>query len=118
MSDLVLKAFPLLKEAAHIRRLASPVPLVPDAVFDIFIVDSKGFFALVSTDYADPQEQGRELGGISGQYEFDFLYLVRPFGGSGEIKILPHDEMDDDFFVVVSRGSQKVYCYLAALSYK
>lgn len=102
----------------HIRQLAPPVPLVPDTTFDIFVADSQSFFALVTTDYADPYDQSRELKDISGQYEFEFAYLVKPVENKNTIKVLPHDEMDGTFFIAIPHKKYELYYYLAKLDTK
>lgn len=115
----VLETFPVLSNAKFLRRLASPVPLIPDTMFDIYIIDSQGFLALVTTDYVDPHSQSRELKSISGQYGFEFINLIKPYDkDNGTIEILEHDEMETDFFVVRPYKSYKVYYYLANLKTK
>lgn len=115
----VLKAFPLLSDAIFVRRLASPVPLVPDTTFDIFMTSSKQFLTLVTTDYADPYDQSRKLKSISGKYEFEFDNIVKSHSENNEtIDVLEHDDMDGDFFVTTPYKNYKLYYYLANLKTK
>ena len=114
--DSVLKAFPSIQDKVSTRRLASPVPLVPDTTFDIFVTDSQEFFALVTTDYADPYDQSSELKSISGSYGFEFDSLQKPFSKNGEsIGILENDDIDRSFFVTAPYKNHKLYYYLANL---
>lgn len=113
--DSVLEAFPSLQGKASVRQLASPVPLVPDTTFDIFVSDSQDFFALVTTDYADPYDQSNELKSISGSYEFEFDSLQKPFDNEVTIEVLPHDEMDGNFFVTAPYKKYRLYYYVANL---
>lgn len=115
MPESVLGAFPLLQNGVFVRQLASPTPLVPDTTFDIFIVDSRSFFTLVTTDYVDLYNQSHELKNISGQYKFVFTHLVKPFNNEKTIKVLSNDEMDGSFFVTATHKKSQLYYYLAAL---
>ncbi len=108
----VLNAFPQLKDAIFVRRLASPVPLVPDTTFDIFIMNDKNFIAFVTTDYADPAPQSLELKQISGQYEFVYKNLFKPFSRNEFISIFDHDDMEGDFLVKVDA----TYYYVANIT--
>lgn len=112
--EIALGAFSILSDAASVRRLASPVPLVPDTTFDIFITHSQGYLALVTTDYVDPWHQSRELRDISGQHEFEFLNLVKPYSEDAEtIEIRKNNEIEQVFFVALADEKHKQYCYLA-----
>ena len=116
--DSVLEAFPSIRNKVSVRQLASPVPLVPDTTFDIFISDSQCFFALVTTDYADPCSQSHELKSISGSYEFEFDDLQKPFSENSEtISILKNDDMDGSFFVTAPYKNHKLYYYVANLKF-
>lgn len=115
LPGIVREAFPAIVEAVFVRQLASPVPLVPDTTFDIYIEGSKDYIALVTTDYADPLDQSQELKKISGQYEFEFSNLIKPYGQDGIVTILEHDEMDGDFFVTTPHKNYNLYYYLANL---
>lgn len=114
--DSVLEAFPAIRNKASVRQLASPVPLVPDTTFDIFISDPQCSFALVTTDYADPYSQSHELKSISGSHEFEFDNLQMPFSENREtIGILENDNMDVNFFVTVPYKKYRLYYYVANL---
>ncbi len=114
--DSVFEAFPYIRDKVSVRRLASPVPLVPDTTFDIFMSDSQDFFALVTTDYADPFTQSHELKSISGSYEFEFDSLQKPFSEDGEtICILENSDIDENFFVTAPYENYKLYYYVANL---
>ena len=114
--DSVLEAFPSIRNKVSVRQLASPVPLVPDTTFNIFMSDSRGSFALVTTDYADPYNQSHELKSISGSYEFEFDDLQKPFSENSEtISILKNDDMDGSFFVTAPYKNHKLYYYVANL---
>lgn len=116
---VVDEAFPVLSDAIFVRQLASPIPLVSDTTFDVYIKDSSDYIALVATDYADPLHQSQELKSISGQYEFEFSSLVRPYAKDGStIGVLENDEMDGDFFVTAPYKNYKLYYYLANLTLK
>ena len=114
--DSVLEAFPSIRNKVSVRQLASPVPLVPDTTFDIFISDPQCSFALVTTDYADPYSQSHELKSISGSHEFEFDSLQMPFSKNREtISILENDDMDGSFFVTAPYKNYKLYYYIANL---
>lgn len=110
----VLDAFPVLSDATFVKRLASPVPLVPDTTFDIFVTLSQDFLCLVTTDYPDPEHQSLELKSISGDYEFEFINLLKP-GGKGDetVKILEHDDMDGDFLIYLPYAKYRLGYYVA-----
>lgn len=112
--EIALNAFSILSDATPVRRLASPVPLVPDTTFDIFVTQSQGYLALVTTDYVDPWHQSHELRDISGQHEFEFINLIKPYSESAEtIEIRKNDEIEQIFFVAITDEKQKEYYYLA-----
>lgn len=108
---IVSEAFPVLTDAMFILQ---PTPL-PDTTFDIFVTNSKYYIALVTTDYADPYDQSRELKNISGSYEFEFGSLKKPFDNKATIEVLPHDQMDGNFFVTAPYKKYKLYYYVANL---
>lgn len=113
---VALEAFPILSNATFIRRLASPIPLVPDTTFDILTTDSQTFLALVTTDYADPQNQSVELKSISGQLGFEFVNLLKPHSKNNKvIEILGHDDMEGDFLIHEPYKNHRRYYYLANL---
>lgn len=74
------------------------------------------YFALVMTDYPDPLDQSRELKQISGEYEFEFAHLIKPYANDQHIEVHPNDDMDDGFFM----PDPKIYYryYLAAAKQK
>jgi len=83
-----------------------------DTNFDVFVVSSQSLLTLVTTDYADPQDQSRELKDISGQYEF--VNLLKPHDNSGEtIEILEHDEMEGDFLIHLPYKNYRLDYYVA-----
>jgi len=117
--DTAKEAFPIISGATFVGRLASPVPLIPDTTFDIYVKDAKDFIALITTDYANPQHQSEELKSISGQNEFEFTDLIKPYSNSGEtIEVQDNDDMRGDFFTTVSHKEYQLYQYLANLKLK
>lgn len=115
--DSVLQAFPLIQDKTSVRQLASPVPLVPDTTFDIFVTDSQDYIALITTDYADPLGQSRELKSISGSYEFEFTNLIMPYDNDRTVEVLEHDEMDGNFLVSVPYKNYRLQYYVANLKF-
>jgi len=114
--ESVLEAYQVLKNKIPVRRLAASVPLDPDTTFDIFEIGSQVFLALVTTDYADPYSQSRELKSISGSHGFEFVNLHKPFSTDGEtIDITKNNKMEGGFFVTAPHGKYKLYYYLANL---
>jgi hypothetical protein len=114
LPEIVLRAFPVLTDAIYIRRLAALVPLVPDTTFDIFMLDSGKIITLVSTDYADPRYQSMELKNASGNYQFEFMNLIKPYRKTNDtLKILDHDDMVDNFLV----NENTTYYYIANTKY-
>lgn len=111
---IVTEAFTRLTRAHYIRRISSPIPLVPDTTFDIFALESGQLLTLVTTDYADPRRQSEELKKASGHYEFEFDSLVLPYTNEDRsITILEHDEMTNNFFV----KELSTYYYVANTRY-
>ena len=115
-SEIINKAFPILDGASYIRQLASLVPLCPDTAFHLFDDKNGGFFVLVMTDYPDPLYQSEELKQISGEYELEFTYLIKPYTNNQHIEIRPNDDIDNDFFV--SDPNSYYRYYLAATKQK
>ncbi len=108
--DTAKEAFPLISGATFVERF-----ILPDTTFDIY-KDTEDFIALVTTDYADPQHQSRELKNISGQNKFEFINLIKPYSDTGEtIEVLDNDDMEGDFFVIIPHKNYHLYCYLANL---
>lgn len=111
--DVINKAFPILNGTSCIRQLASLIPLCPDTTFHLFANKDGCFYALVMTDHPDPQDQSKELKQISGEYKFEFLYLIKPYANDRHIEIREHDDMNEDF-VMKDPNSYYRY-YLAAI---
>ena len=108
---VVLDSFPMLSKLAFIRRYT-----LPDTSFDIFTTDTGELFSLVTTDYADPYDQSRELRNASGEHRFVFEHLIKSHSSDYEIvAILQHDEMEGDFFVTTPYKKYKLYYYLARI---
>jgi len=97
----------LLSHARFIARLAAPVPMVPDTTFALYKNTDEHLFTLVTTDYADPLDQSKELRKISGLYEF--IDLIKPYHNNEMIKIREHDNMDGTFLI----KHANTYYYLA-----
>ena len=116
LPTIVRESFPVVSDATFIRRLASPIPLIPDTTFDIYIKGPGNFMALVTTDYADPRHQSQELKAISGQNEFEFIDLIKPNGSQEKIiTLLDHDDMAGNFFVTAPYKHYQRYYYVANL---
>ena len=114
--EIISEAFPILDDASYIRQLASLVPLCPDTIFHLFANKSGQFFTLVMTDYPAPLDQSRELKQISGEYEFEFAHLIKPYANDQHIEVHPNDDMDDGFFVPDPKSYYRYY--LAAAKQK
>ena len=113
---IINKAFPILDGASYIRQLASLVPLCPDTAFHLFDDKNGGLFALVITDYPDPLYQSEELKQISGEYEFEFAHIIKPYVNTQHINICDNDDMDNNFFVSDPKSYYRYY--LAATKQK
>ncbi len=107
--EIISEAFPILDDASYIRQLASLTPLCPDTIFHLFANKSGQYFALVMTDYPDPLDQSRELKQISGEYEFEFVHLIKPYANDQHIEVHPNDDMDDGFFVADPKSYYRYY---------
>lgn len=64
---------------------------------------------LVMADYPDPLDQSRELKQISGEYEFEFAHLIKPYANDQHIEVHPNDDMDDGFFVPDPKSYYRYY---------
>ena len=106
--EIINEAFPILDDASYIRQLASLVPLCPDTAFHLFTHDGQ-YLALVMTDYPDPLYQSEELKQISGEYEFEFIHIIKPYANDQSIKIRPNEDMDDGFFVADPESYYRYY---------
>lgn len=116
----IMQSFLQLEDAHFLRRLASPVPLVPDTTFDIYVNDSMEYFVLVATDHIDTVSQREELLSISGSNEFKMMTIVKPFNVDGDaIELADIDISDDEWFVKSKEGSaHSTYFYLATIESK
>lgn len=114
----ITQSFPQLDNAHFLRRLASPVPLVPDTIFNIYVNNSQTYFALVATDYIDLEAQRNELTDISGANEFKIMSIVRPLNATGDpIDTTKIDNYDIDWSISYNGdGAYPTYYYLAELS--
>lgn len=109
LPEIISEAFPILGDASYIRQLASLVPLCPDTIFHLFANKGGQYFVLVMTDYPDPLDQSRELKQISGEYEFEFMHLIKPYANDQHIEVHPNDDMDDGFFVSDPKSYYRYY---------
>ncbi len=107
--EIISEAFPILDDASYIRQLASLVPLCPDTIFHLFANKSGQFFTLVMTDYPDPLDQSRELKQTSGEYEFEFVHLIKPYANDQHTEVHPNDDMGDGFFVPDPKSYYRYY---------
>mgnify|MGYP000843735195 CR=1 FL=1 len=110
--EIINEAFPVLDGASYVRQLASLVPLCPDTAFHLFADENGCFFTLVMTDYPDPTSQSTELKQISGEYEFEFTHLIKPYANDKHIAICENDEMNEQFSVP---GPNSYYHYYLAV---
>jgi len=107
--EIISEAFPILDDASYIRHLASLIPLCPDTIFHLFANKGGQYLALVMTDYPDPLDQSRELKQISGEYEFEFAHLIKPYANDQHIEVHPNDDMDDGFFAPDPKSYYRYY---------
>lgn len=110
--EIINEAFPVLDGVSYVRQLASLVPLCPDTAFHLFADENGCFFTLVMTDYPDPTSQSTELKQISGEYEFEFTHLIKPYANDKHIAICENDEMNEQFSVP---GPNSYYHYYLAV---
>ena len=106
--EIINEAFPILDDASYIRQLASLVPLCPDTAFHLSTHNGQ-YFALVMTDHPDPFYQSEGLKQISGEYEFEFTHIIKPYANTQHINIRNNDVMDDSFFVSDPRSYYRYY---------
>ena len=114
--DFITQAFPILKEAAYVREFASFVTLYPDAVYYLFQTVSNQSLVLVAVDYPDPTDESQQVKKLSGGFEFEFTYLIKPYTNEQHLKICPNDEVEELFFVSDPNG--RCHYYLAAVKQK
>ena len=93
--DFITQAFPILKEATYFREFASFITLYPDAGYYLFQTESGQSLILVAIDYPDPIDESRQVKILSGEFEFEFIHLIKPYANDQHIEIRPNDDMDD-----------------------
>ena len=93
--SVVFEAFPTLKKLGYVRQFAPLVPLYPDTAFHLFADNNGRFLVLVTTDYADPINQGQELKNISGEYAFEFTKLIKPYENDEYIEIKENEMLEN-----------------------
>ena len=114
--DFITQAFPVLKEATYVREFASFITLYPDAVYYLFQTTAGQSLILVAIDYPDPTDEIQQVKKISGGFEFEFIYLIKPYANDQHLKICPNDEVEELFFVSDPNG--RCHYYLAAVKQK
>ena len=114
--DFITQAFPVLKEATYVREFASFITLYPDAVYYLFQTTAGQSLILVAIDYPDPTDESQQVKKISGGFEFEFIYLIKPYANDQHLKICPNDEVEELFFVSDPNG--RCHYYLAAVKQK
>ena len=106
--EIINEAFPILDDASYIRQLASLVPLCPDTAFHLFTHTGQ-YFGLLMTDHPNPFYESEELKQISGEYEFEFTHIIKPYANDQSIEIRPNEDMDDSFFVSDPKSYYRYY---------
>ena len=114
--DFITQAFPLLNEATYVREFASFITLYPDAVYYLFQTTAGQSLILVAIDYSDPMDESQQVKKISGGFEFEFTYLIKPYANDQHLRIRPNDEVEELFFVSDPNG--RCHYYLAAVKQK
>ena len=114
--DFITQAFPLLNEATYVREFASFITLYPDAVYYLFQTTASQSLILVAIDYPDPMDESQQVKKISGGFEFEFTYLIKPYANDQHLRICPNDEVEELFFVSDPNGC--CHYYLAAVKQK
>ena len=114
--DFITQAFPVLKEATYVREFASFITLYPDAVYYLFQTTAGQSLILVAIDYPDPTDESQQVKKISGGFEFEFIYLIKPYANDQHLKICPNDEVEELLFVSDPNG--RCHYYLAAVKQK
>ena len=114
--DFITQAFPLLNEATYVREFASFITLYPDAVYYLFQTTADQSLILVAIDYPDPTDESQQVKKISGGFEFEFTYLIKPYANDQHLRICPNDEVEELFFVSDPNGRWRYY--LAAVKQK
>ena len=111
--DFITQAFPILKESTYVREFASFVTLYPDAVYYLFQTTSNQPLILVAIDYPDPLDERQQVKILSGEFEFEFIHLIKPYVNDQHIEVRPNDDMDDSFFIPDPKNCY--HYYLAAV---
>ena len=114
--DFITQAFPMLNEATYVREFASFITLYPDAVYYLFQTTAGQSLILVAIDYPGPTDESQQVKKISGGFEFEFTYLIKPYANDQHLKICPNDEVEELFFV--SNPNGRCHYYLAAVKQK
>ena len=114
--DFITQAFPLLNEATYVREFASFITLYPDAVYYLFQTTASQSLILVAIGYPDPTDESQQVKKISGGFEFEFTYLIKPYANDQHLRICPNDEVEELFFVSDPNGRCRYY--LAAVKQK
>ena len=114
--DFITQAFPMLNEATYVREFASFITLYPDAVYYLFQTTASQSLILVAIDYPDPTDESQQVKKISGGFEFEFTYLIKPYANDQRLRICPNDEAEELFFVSDPNG--RCHYYLAAVKQK
>ena len=114
--DFITQAFPLLNEATYVREFASFITLYPDAVYYLFQTTASQSLILVAIDYPNPTDESQQVKKISGGFEFEFTYLIKPYANDQHLRICPNDEVEELFFVSDPNGRWRYY--LAAVKQK
>ena len=114
--DFITQAFPLLNEATYVREFASFITLYPDAVYYLFQTTTGQSLILVAIDYPDPTDESQQVKKISGGFEFEFTYLIKPYANEQHLRICPNDEVEELFFV--SDPNDRWRYYLTAVKQK
>ena len=114
--DFITQAFPLLNEATYVREFASFITLYPDEVYYLFQTTASQSLILVAIDYPDPTDESQQVKKISGGFEFEFTYLIKPYANDQHLRICPNDEVEELFFVSDPNGRWRYY--LAAVKQK
>ena len=114
--DFITQAFPMLKEATYVREFASFITLYPDADYYLFQTESGQSLILVAIDYPDPIDESRQVKILSGEFEFEFIHLIKPYANDQHIEIRSNDDIDDSFFIPDPKSYYRYY--LAAVKQK
>ena len=106
----------MLNEATYVREFASFITLYPDAVYYLFQTTSNQSLILVAIDYPDPIDESRQVKILSGEFEFEFIHLIKPYANDQYIEVRPNDDMDEIFSI--PDPDSYFHYYLAAVEQK